>query len=53
VGSERVLFGTDVPFDMADSSARRLADRMPSGVAAKVLGENALRAYGISAAQDA
>lgn len=46
-GPERVLFGTDVPFDMADLSARDLADRKDPSVASKVLGENALEIYRI------
>lgn len=49
VGVERVVFGTDVPFDMSDLSAMRLADRDPE-IAARVLGENALAAYGLKAA---
>jgi aminocarboxymuconate-semialdehyde decarboxylase len=47
VGPERVLFGTDLPFDMADTSARDLADRVETGVASLVLGENALATYGL------
>jgi aminocarboxymuconate-semialdehyde decarboxylase len=47
VGPERVLFGTDVPFDMADLSARQLIDRAEPSVAARILGENALATYGL------
>lgn len=46
-GPERVLFGTDLPFDMADVSARDLADRVDPGLASRVLGENALAIYGL------
>jgi aminocarboxymuconate-semialdehyde decarboxylase len=46
-GPERVLFGTDLPFDMADLSARNLADDTDPAVAAKVLGESALEVYGL------
>jgi aminocarboxymuconate-semialdehyde decarboxylase len=45
VGAERVLFGTDLPFDMADTSARCLADRIDPETASRVLGENALSIY--------
>jgi aminocarboxymuconate-semialdehyde decarboxylase len=47
VGEERVLFGSDLPFDMADLSAKELADRADPTVAAKVLGENAVAIYGL------
>lgn len=47
VGPERVLFGTDLPFDMADVSARDLVDRVDPGLASRVLGENALTIYGL------
>jgi aminocarboxymuconate-semialdehyde decarboxylase len=46
-GPERVLFGSDLPFDMADLSALGLADRGDRALADRVLGENALAAYGI------
>ena len=46
-GPERVLFGTDLPFDMADLSARDLADRVDPALASRVLGENALATYGL------
>jgi aminocarboxymuconate-semialdehyde decarboxylase len=45
VGPERVLFGTDLPFDMADLSARDLAERGDPAVAARVLSENARAVY--------
>lgn len=47
-GPERVLFGSDLPFDMADISALGLADRGDHALAEQVLGENALAAYGLS-----
>lgn len=46
-GYEHVLFGSDLPFDMADLSALRLGERVKPEIAAAVLGENALRVYGI------
>jgi aminocarboxymuconate-semialdehyde decarboxylase len=46
-GSEHVLFGSDLPFDMADLSALRLGERVKPQIAAAVLGENALRVYRI------
>jgi predicted TIM-barrel fold metal-dependent hydrolase len=48
VGPEQVAYGTDVPFDMADLSAPELLpDLLGEDGAAKVLGDNALRAYGL------
>ena len=48
VGEERVVFGTDLPFDMGDDSALRdLRDGPRSELAARVLGENALKLFGI------
>jgi aminocarboxymuconate-semialdehyde decarboxylase len=47
-GPDAVVFGTDLPFDMADMSALQTVPRVAgAGDAAKVLGENALRAYGV------
>jgi aminocarboxymuconate-semialdehyde decarboxylase len=46
-GPGHVVFGTDIPFDMADASARRLAERVGSGVAGAVLGGNAAALYGV------
>ena len=45
--NSRVLFGTDIPFDMADLSAREIAQWADPQTAARVLGENALSAYGL------
>jgi aminocarboxymuconate-semialdehyde decarboxylase len=45
VGAEHVVFGTDLPFDMADRSAADLAERAPADVADAVLGGNAARVY--------
>jgi aminocarboxymuconate-semialdehyde decarboxylase len=53
VGAERVLFGTDIPFDMADLSARDLAAGVDAKTAEAVLAGNALQAFrvaGVSAA---
>jgi aminocarboxymuconate-semialdehyde decarboxylase len=48
-GPDAVLFGSDLPFDMADLSALDLLRRLtPDGAGDRILGENALRAYGIS-----
>jgi aminocarboxymuconate-semialdehyde decarboxylase len=47
VGADHVLFGSDLPFDMADLSALSLADRADPALAAGVLGANALAAYGL------
>ena len=48
VGPERVVFGTDLPFDMGDDAAiRQLRDGPHSEVADRVLGENALELFGI------
>ncbi|HET8672895.1 MAG TPA: amidohydrolase family protein [Thermoleophilaceae bacterium] len=45
-GPEAVVFGTDLPFDMADVSAAEALPRVTTPeTAAKVLGGNALRAY--------
>jgi aminocarboxymuconate-semialdehyde decarboxylase len=49
-GPERVVFGTDLPFDMADVSPLDLAGRAEPAIAAKILGENALQAYGVPVA---
>jgi aminocarboxymuconate-semialdehyde decarboxylase len=46
-GPERVLFGTDLPFDMADLSAARIRDRLEDDIAERVLEGNALDAFGI------
>jgi aminocarboxymuconate-semialdehyde decarboxylase len=46
-GPERVAFGTDVPFDMADVSALELTDRGGAGVAEQVLETTALSAFRI------
>lgn len=46
-GPDRVLFGTDIPFDMADLSALDVRERLGDETAHNVLGANALRAYGI------
>ncbi|MSO42377.1 MAG: hypothetical protein EXQ70_10875 [Solirubrobacterales bacterium] len=46
-GPEHVVFGTDLPFDMADLSARRLAERVDGELAQRVLGRNAAALYGL------
>jgi aminocarboxymuconate-semialdehyde decarboxylase len=47
VGPERVVFGTDHPFDIADLTALEAVRSMANDVAAKVLESNAGRAYGL------
>jgi aminocarboxymuconate-semialdehyde decarboxylase len=47
-GPERVLFGSDLPFDMADMSAVELANRGDSDLAEKILGGNAIAHYGLT-----
>lgn len=48
-GPDQIVFGTDIPFDMADLSARDLGDRLAPDLAAKVLGENATAVYRLDA----
>jgi aminocarboxymuconate-semialdehyde decarboxylase len=50
VGPERVLFGTDLPFDMGDPSVHRLAEHLQPELASRVLSENALTIYGLPVA---
>jgi aminocarboxymuconate-semialdehyde decarboxylase len=48
-GPEAVVFGTDLPFDMADLSAlETLPTVAPPDTVANVLGDNALRAYRVA-----
>jgi aminocarboxymuconate-semialdehyde decarboxylase len=50
VGPHAVLFGTDLPFDMADLSALQSLPRVADAeTAEKVVGGNALRAYRVPA----
>ena len=44
-GGERVLYGTDIPFDMADESAREMVERVAPEDAERILGGNAIRIY--------
>jgi aminocarboxymuconate-semialdehyde decarboxylase len=47
-GDERVLFGTDLPFDMADASALEFVPKLAEGdAAARILGANALRCFAL------
>lgn len=51
VGADRVVFGTDLPFDMGDDTAlRELGDAAHEDLAEGVLGGNALKAFGIELA---
>jgi aminocarboxymuconate-semialdehyde decarboxylase len=50
VGPERILFGTDVPFDMGDLSGKSLAERADPDVASRILGDNAVALYGLQLA---
>jgi aminocarboxymuconate-semialdehyde decarboxylase len=45
VGIERVLFGTDHPFDVADDTGLEAAGRLSADAASALLGTNAARAY--------
>jgi aminocarboxymuconate-semialdehyde decarboxylase len=47
-GPERVLFGSDLPFDMGDGSALRLGEWAEPGTADRVLGLNASELFGLS-----
>jgi aminocarboxymuconate-semialdehyde decarboxylase len=47
VGVDHVVFGTDHPFDVADTTGLEAARRLDAGQASAVLGENATRAYGL------
>lgn len=48
-GPDAIVFGTDLPFDMADTSAIETLPRIAADdVVAKVLGANALRAFGVA-----
>ncbi|MGH2949874.1 MAG: amidohydrolase family protein [Solirubrobacteraceae bacterium] len=47
-GEERVLFGTDAPFDMADQSGLELVPRVAPDGAGRILGGNAARCYGLA-----
>ncbi len=47
VGPERVVFGTDHPFDIADLSALDAVRELDESAAAAILGANAGRAYGL------
>jgi aminocarboxymuconate-semialdehyde decarboxylase len=46
-GADRVIFGTDHPFDIADLTGLEVAKGLGDDVAEKVLGGNTARAYGL------
>jgi aminocarboxymuconate-semialdehyde decarboxylase len=46
-GPDRVVFGTDLPFDMADLTGLEIRDSLDPEVARKVFAGNADRAYGL------
>jgi aminocarboxymuconate-semialdehyde decarboxylase len=46
-GPERVLFGSDLPFDMGDGSALRLGEWADAETAGRVLGLNASELFGL------
>lgn len=50
VGAERVMFGTDLPFDMTDPKQERVIDDLPADIARRVWGENATDLLGVTAA---
>ena len=47
-GRERVLFGSDLPFDMGDASALRIRDWADPATADRILGMNAGELFGLS-----
>jgi aminocarboxymuconate-semialdehyde decarboxylase len=49
-GPERVVFGSDLPFDMGDASALAIRDWAASDVAERVLGRNATELFGLQVA---
>lgn len=50
VGADRVVFGTDLPFDMTDPEQERVINDLPPDVARRVWGENATELLGVTAA---
>ena len=49
-GISRVVFGTDIPFDMADTLPLRIVQDGDVGWGAEVLGGNAMRSYNLATA---
>jgi aminocarboxymuconate-semialdehyde decarboxylase len=49
-GPERVVFGSDLPFDMGDASALAIRDWADPDVAEGVLGRNAVELFGLQVA---
>jgi aminocarboxymuconate-semialdehyde decarboxylase len=49
-GPERVLFGSDLPFDMGDASALAMRDWATSEIAERVLGRNATELFRLQVA---
>jgi aminocarboxymuconate-semialdehyde decarboxylase len=47
VGVDRVVFGTDYPFDMEDLTGLRVAERLGEAEAESILAGNARTAYGL------
>jgi aminocarboxymuconate-semialdehyde decarboxylase len=47
VGADRVVFGTDWPFDMEDVTGLRVAERLAAAEAERILAGNARQAYGL------
>lgn len=41
-GADRVMFGTDLPFDMTDPEQERVIDALPADVARRIWGQNAM-----------
>ena len=46
VGAGHVLFGTDLPFDMTDPGQAEVIEKLPSEIADRVWGANALELLG-------
>ena len=49
-GPERVVFGSDLPFDMGDASALEIRDWADPDLAERVLGRNATELFGLPVA---
>lgn len=47
VGADRVVFGTDHPFDVNDTTGLEVGARLSAAAAGDVLGANAIRAYNL------
>lgn len=48
VGPERVVYGTDLPFDMGDNGLRRVREVADADAAERILAANAIESFGLS-----